>query len=55
MFGRYSITSAPEAMRRLFKFSNPLPNLRSRYNVAPMQDVPVVRATKNGRELAILR
>jgi len=55
MCGRYSITSAPEAMRRLFKFSNPLPNLRPRYNVAPTQEVPVVRAIENGRELAILR
>jgi len=55
MCGRYSITSAPEAMRRLFKFSNPLPNLRPRYNVAPTQDVPIIRAAENGRELVELR
>jgi hypothetical protein len=28
MCGRYSITTAPEAMRRLFKFKNATPNLR---------------------------
>src|SRR5208282_5526630 len=55
MCGRYSITSAPEAMRRLFKFTNALPNLRPRYNVAPTQDVPVVRSASDARELVTIR
>ena len=42
MCGRYSLTTAPEALRRLFNFDN-MPNLAPRYNIAPTQDVPVVR------------
>jgi len=56
MCGRYSITTAPEAMRRLFRFANPTPNLQPRYNAAPSQELPVVRLDKDGnRELAMLR
>ena len=58
MCGRYSLTTAPEALRRLFDFSN-LPNLAARYNIAPTQDVPVVRSAGGGDggelELAMLR
>ncbi len=55
MCGRYSITTAPEALRRLFEFHN-LPNLAPRYNVAPTQSAPVVRRAEDGRrELAMLR
>ena len=42
MCGRYSITSPPEAIQRVFQVPE-LPNLPARYNVAPTQDVPVVR------------
>ena len=57
MCGRYSITTPVEALRRLFKFSGPLPNLRPRYNVSPTQQVPIVRrAPADGeRELAQVR
>ncbi|MFC3230789.1 SOS response-associated peptidase [Marinibaculum pumilum] len=41
MCGRYSLTTPPEAMRRLFGFEA-LPNLPPRYNVAPTQEAPVV-------------
>jgi putative SOS response-associated peptidase YedK len=55
MCGRYSITTAPEALRRLFDFHN-LPNLAARYNVAPTQAAPIVRLAADGpRELAMLR
>ncbi len=54
MCGRYSITTPPEALRRLFQFVN-LPNLEPRWNVAPTQQAPVVRATAAGRELSLLR
>ena len=37
------MTTAPEAMRALFGFEN-LPNLPPRYNIAPTQQVAVVRA-----------
>lgn len=43
MCGRYSITLPVEAMRGLFGFTGPGANLAARYNVAPRQDVPVVR------------
>ncbi len=55
MCGRFSLTTAPEAMRELFGFEN-LPNLAPRYNIAPTQDVAVVRqAAGSGRELVLLR
>ena len=34
-------------MSRLFRFGGPLPNLRPRYNVAPTQQVPIMR-TESG-------
>jgi len=54
--GRYSLTTAPEALRRLFEFTN-LPNLAPRYNIAPTQQTPVVRPASDseGRELVMLR
>jgi putative SOS response-associated peptidase YedK len=56
MCGRYSITTAPEAMRRLFGIKGALPNFPARYNVAPTQVVPVVRLDAEGRrELVLLR
>ena len=56
MCGRYSITTAPEAMRRLFKFTNDTPNLRPNYNCAPTQALPVVRLNAEGdRELVTLK
>jgi len=55
MCGRYSLTTAPEAMRALFDYEN-LPNLEPRYNIAPTQTVPVVRLADSGRrEIALLR
>ena len=41
MCDRYSITTNPEAMRRLFKFKNATPNLQPNYNAAPTQRLPV--------------
>lgn len=57
MCGRYSLTTAPEAMRRLFDTEGPLANLPPRYNIAPTQDAPVVRPSEGGagRELVLLR
>ena len=46
MCGRYSLTTPSEAMRRLFGFANPLPNLPPRYNIAPTQSVPIVRLAR---------
>jgi len=58
MCGRYSLTSPVEAMRRLFGFMGAPPNLPARFNIAPTQQVPIIRigAGRSGeRELASLR
>jgi putative SOS response-associated peptidase YedK len=47
MCGRYMLTSPVEALRQLFLFEQ-RPNLMPRYNVAPTQDVPIVRLTRDG-------
>jgi putative SOS response-associated peptidase YedK len=45
MCGRYAITLPPEATRRYFGFVEH-PNFPPRYNIAPTQPVPVVRADR---------
>jgi putative SOS response-associated peptidase YedK len=54
MCGRYLITSAPEAFRRLFGYPEQ-PNFPSRYNVAPTQPVPIVRLFDGKRQFALVR
>jgi len=54
MCGRYNITTAPEAIRRLFGYPEQ-PNFPPRYNVAPTQPVPVVRMTEGERHFALVR
>jgi len=54
MCGRYAFFSPADAVKRIFRVEN-VPELQPRYNVAPTQDVPVVRAGKEGkREFALL-
>ncbi len=54
MCGRYLITSAPEAFRRLFGYREQ-PNFPPRYNVAPTQPVPIVRLAEGERQFALVR
>jgi putative SOS response-associated peptidase YedK len=56
MCGRYMLTMPVEALRQLFLFEE-RPNLMPRYNIAPTQDVPIVRLTRDGagRELIMAR
>jgi len=54
MCGRYLITSAPEAFRRLFGYPEQ-PNFPPRYNVAPTQPVPIVRIVDGERQFALVR
>src|SRR5262245_8955049 len=54
MCGRYLITSAPEAFRRLFDYPEQ-PNFPPRYNVAPTQPIPVVRVLEGRRQFALVR
>jgi putative SOS response-associated peptidase YedK len=43
MCGRYASFLPPEALARIFGTTNPLPNLRPTWNMAPTQNAPVVR------------
>jgi putative SOS response-associated peptidase YedK len=54
MCGRYCITSAPEAIRNLFRYKEQ-PNFPPRFNVAPTQPVPIVRAEGGERRFALVR
>ncbi len=54
MCGRYVITSAPEAIRRLFGYVDQ-PNFPPRYNVAPTQPIPIVRIDEGRRRFALVR
>jgi putative SOS response-associated peptidase YedK len=54
MCGRYVITSAPEAIRRMFGYVD-RPNFPPRYNVAPRQAVPIVRLAEGKRQFALVR
>lgn len=54
MCGRFAITSAPEAIRALFRYREQ-PNFPARFNVAPTQPIPVVRIAGGGRQFALMR
>jgi putative SOS response-associated peptidase YedK len=54
MCGRYSITSAPEAIRALFRYGE-TPHFPPRYNIAPTQPIPVVRLIDGKRGFALMR
>jgi len=55
MCGRYELHVHPAVLALAFGLPFP-PAIHARYNIAPMQDVPVVRATRSGaRELAQVR
>jgi putative SOS response-associated peptidase YedK len=54
MCGRFVITSSPEALRRLFGYSEQ-PNMPARYNIAPTQPVPVVWAERGARKFMLMR
>jgi putative SOS response-associated peptidase YedK len=54
MCGRYCITTAPDAIRALFRYPE-RSNFPSRYNVAPTQPVPVVRVVEGERHFALVR
>jgi putative SOS response-associated peptidase YedK len=54
MCGRYTIISAPEAIRALFRYAEQ-PNFPARYNVAPTQPIPIVRLVDGKRQFALVR
>jgi putative SOS response-associated peptidase YedK len=54
MCGRYVINSPPEALRRLFGYSEQ-PNFPPRNNIAPTQPVPVVFLENGARHFRLMR
>ncbi|HZL39385.1 MAG TPA: SOS response-associated peptidase [Pseudolabrys sp.] len=54
MCGRYTVTSAPKAMRTLFGWDEE-PNFPPRYNVAPAQPIAIVRLAGGKRQFALVR
>jgi putative SOS response-associated peptidase YedK len=54
MCGRYTLTSAPEALRTLFRYQEQ-PNFPPRYNVAPTQPIAIVRLMDGKRHFALVR
>ncbi|MHA1563790.1 MAG: SOS response-associated peptidase [Alphaproteobacteria bacterium] len=54
MCGRYSLTTPAEAVMALFRLP-PGPNLPARYNIAPTQEVPVVRLVEGAHAMAYMR
>ena len=54
MCGRFSLTAAPEWVAEHFGLAE-VPDLKPRYNVAPTQDVAVVRRVDSGRRLDLMR
>jgi putative SOS response-associated peptidase YedK len=54
MCGRFTITSPPEAIRRLFCYDEQ-PNFPARYNIAPTQPIPIVHLIDGERHFALVR
>ena len=48
MCGRYTLTTPLEGLRQLFELVE-RPNLQPRYNIAPTQEVPLLRLDESGR------
>jgi putative SOS response-associated peptidase YedK len=54
MCGRYTVTSAPEAIRALFRYPE-RPNFPPRYNVPPTQPIPTVCLVEGRRQFTLVR
>src|SRR3974390_3740603 len=54
MCGRYTITSAPEAIRALFRYEEE-PQFPARYNIAPTPPIPGIRLLAGKRHFALVR
>ena len=54
MCGRFALYSDPFALAKRFQ-AEALPALRPRYNVAPTQNIPIVRAEEGKRRFALAR
>ncbi|MBI3179136.1 MAG: SOS response-associated peptidase [Deltaproteobacteria bacterium] len=54
MCGRYTLSAEPKLLARAFGLTVPPPTT-PRYNIAPTQQVPIVRSAGHGVELALVR
>lgn len=54
MCGRYTLTSAPAAIRALFQYDD-RPNFPARFNIAPTQPIAIVRLVDGKRQFALVR
>ena len=54
MCGRFVITSPPEALRRIFGYSEQ-PNFPPRFNILPTQPIPVVIIENGNRHFRLMR
>ena len=54
MCGRYTLISAPQIIRALFRYGEQ-PNFPPRYNIAPTQPIAIVRLREGRREFALAR
>lgn len=54
MCGRYFLTTPGEVLAAALELES-VPEIEPRYNIAPSQEVPIVRADAGGRELARVR
>jgi putative SOS response-associated peptidase YedK len=54
MCGRFAIKSTPDYLRRLLGFVE-RPNFPPRYNIAPMQPIPIVRIENGARHFTLAR
>ena len=50
MCGRYALTTPPEILAKLFGVSK-APAMKPRYNIAPTQDVPIIRVNSSGERV----
>ncbi len=55
MCSRYKLTTPTSVIVEDFGIRSGRPNLEPRYNIAPTQTAPIVRATPSGRQIAMVR
>jgi putative SOS response-associated peptidase YedK len=56
MCGRFTLHTPESRLRKVFNLENSMPlGLKPRYNIAPSQQVPIIRDTETGREMIMAR
>src|SRR5689334_6709847 len=55
MCGRYNLRTLPAHIAKFFALLREPTQLGMRYNIAPTQDIPVIRNGESGREMTMMR